>query len=63
MYVLVVILAPILFGLIGMLIIQFFKKADDVDAKLRELHGFTPKPEKRKSEYKKPKDMFPWNKR
>ena len=46
-----------------MLIIQFFKKADDVDAKLRELHGFTPKPEKRKSEYKKPKDMFPWNKR
>lgn len=48
MYVLVVILAPILIGLIGMLIIQFFKKADDVDAKLRELHGFTPKPETKK---------------
>jgi len=48
MYVLVVILAPILIGLIGWMVIGIFKKADDVDTKLRDLHGFTPKPETKK---------------
>ena len=48
MYVLVVILAPILAGLLGWFLISFFKKSNDVDTKLRELHGFTPKPETKK---------------